>query len=225
MTKTPAGLPLSVYVEVGKKRVFACAVDWPGWCRSGKSEELALKTLAEYARRYGVVTEDAGIDFDADALGPMEVVDRVPGSASTDFGAPGEVARVDLAPVDAGEADRLASVVAASWRVFDRVVASAPAELRKGPRGGGRDRDKIADHVVSAEAAYARKLGIKHRPPAAGDTESIAALRAAITEVLGSPSDGKPSVPKGWPPRYAARRIAWHVLDHAWEIEDRRDPG
>jgi len=26
---------------------------------------------------------------------------------------------------------------------------------------------------------------------------------------------------RSWPPRYAARRIAWHALDHAWEIEDR----
>lgn len=225
MTERLAGLPLSVYLEVGRKRVFACAVDWPGWCRSGKSEELALETLAEYAPRYAAVTREAGIDFDADALRPLEVVERVPGSASTEFGVPGEVAHVDLAAVDAGEADRLVAVVAASWRVFDRVVADAPAELRKGPRGGGRDRDKIAEHVVSAEAAYARKLGIKHRPPAVGDIEAVAALRAAITGALGSPSDGKPPVPKGWPHRYAARRIAWHVLDHAWEIEDRRDPG
>ena len=33
--------------------------------------------------------------------------------------------------------------------------------------------------------------------------------------------DGSVPVPKGWPHRYAARRIAWHVLDHAWEMEDR----
>jgi hypothetical protein len=26
-----------------------------------------------------------------------------------------------------------------------------------------------------------------------------------------------------WPPAYAARRIAWHALDHAWEIEDRSE--
>jgi hypothetical protein len=24
-----------------------------------------------------------------------------------------------------------------------------------------------------------------------------------------------------WSPRYAVRRAIWHVLDHAWEIEDR----
>ena len=24
-----------------------------------------------------------------------------------------------------------------------------------------------------------------------------------------------------WRPRYFVRRVAWHLLDHAWEIEDR----
>jgi hypothetical protein len=105
------------------------------------------------------------------------------------------------------------------------VVAGAPAELRKGPRGGGRDRDKIVDHVFGAEAAYARKLGIKHPKPARDDRAAIDALRGEILTVLRAPSDGSPPVPKGWPPRYAARRIAWHALDHAWEIEDRSEPG
>src|SRR6266536_2056731 len=110
------------------------------------------------------------------------------------------------------------------WAAFDRVVAAAPAELRKGPRGGGRDRDKIVDHVLGAEAAYARKLGVKQRQPAIGDTAAIAALRDAIVTALRAPSDGEPPVPKGWPPRFAARRLAWHVLDHAWETEDRGGP-
>jgi hypothetical protein len=64
-------------------------------------------------------------------------------------------------------------------------------------------------------------LGIKRRQPAMDDAAAIAALRQDILEVLRAPSDGSPPVPKGWPSRYAGRRIAWHVLDHAWEIEDR----
>jgi hypothetical protein len=107
--------------------------------------------------------------------------------------------------------------------VFDQVAAAAPAELRKGPRGGGRDRDKMVDHVLGAEAGYARKLGVKRPQPAIDDRAAIAALREALLEVLRAPSDGSPPVPKGWPPRYAARRIAWHVLDHAWEMQDRSD--
>jgi hypothetical protein len=49
-------------------------------------------------------------------------------------------------------------------------------------------------------------------------------MRDEVAGVLGKPSDGSPLAPKGWPARYAARRIAWHVIDHLWEMEDRRDP-
>jgi hypothetical protein len=154
----------------------------------------------------------------------LEVVERLPGDASTEFGVPGAVADADAAPTTRAQAERLAALVQASWTVFDRVRAGAPASLRKGPRGGGRDRDKMVDHVLGAEAGYARKLGIKHPPPAIDDRAAIAALRQALLEVLRAPSDGSPPVPKGWPPRYAARRIAWHVLDHAWEMQDRAEP-
>jgi hypothetical protein len=50
-------------------------------------------------------------------------------------------------------------------------------------------------------------------------------MRADILHILRQPSDGSPIAGRRWPPRYAARRIAWHVLDHAWEIEDRSEPG
>jgi hypothetical protein len=98
-------------------------------------------------------------------------------------------------------------------------VAHAPKELRKGPRGGGRDRDAVAAHVVAAETAYARKLGVRHRAPVTA--AEIAELRADIAQTLATARVGEPLVASGWLPRYAARRIAWHVLDHAWEIEDR----
>ena len=217
--------PTSVYLELGKKRVFACALDWPGWCRSGKTEALALETLAAYADRYAVVALEAGVEFPGTSRGAFNIVERLPGSAGyTDFGAPGEVSTRDGEPLTGEEAERHTALVIASWVVLDRVAAAAPAELRKGPRGGGRDRDEVIDHVLGAEASYARKLGIKHRQPARDDAQGIAALRDDIVAALRAPSDGTPLVPKGWPPRYAARRIAWHVLDHAWEIEDRREP-
>jgi hypothetical protein len=99
------------------------------------------------------------------------------------------------------------------------VIAQAPAVLTKGPRGGGRDRDPIVAHVREAEWSYARKLGL--RLPAPTTDDAVAALREAILDVLSQPSDGTDPVGKGWPPRYAAARIAWHILDHAWEVEDR----
>lgn len=122
------------------------------------------------------------------------------------------------------QAERLAALVAAAWQTLDAIVVAAPAELRKGPRGGGRDRDAVAQHVVAAEAAYARKLGVRHKEPAFDDVEAVRALRGGILDVLRLPSDGAPLLERGWPARYAARRIAWHALDHAWEIEDKSRP-
>jgi hypothetical protein len=149
----------------------------------------------------------------ANAAKALEVVNRLTGDGSTDFGIPGKVAPRDKEAVTAAQAKRLAAFVDASWNVFDKVAKGAPAKLRKGPRGGGRDRDAIVEHVREAEGAYASKMGIK--PSQVDD------LRAAILEVLRHPSDGKALRAKGWPPRYAARRIAWHAIDHAWEIEDK----
>jgi hypothetical protein len=218
------GGPTDVYLEVGSRRVFACALDWPGWARSGRTEELALQALADYAQRYAAVAERAGIAFPAGAGNELRVVERLTGSATTDFGAPDAVASADAEPVGADQAGRTASLLRASWAVFDLVAATAPAELRKGPRGGGRDRDKMVDHVLGAEASYARTLGVRQPQPSIGDRAAIEALRGAILAVLGAPSDGTPPVAKGRPVRYAARRIAWHVLDHAWEMQDRSGP-
>lgn len=208
-----------VYLELGAKRAFACSLDWPGWCRSGRSEELALEALDTYTDRDRLVAERAGLAFDP---GEPTVTERVPGDASTDFGAPGAVPAADTEPLDAPEAERAARLVRASWSIFAEVVADSPAELRKGPRGGGRDRDKMVAHVIDAERAYARKLGIKHPPLDPAEPDAVAALRADLLGVLAAASDGSPPVPQGWPVRYAARRIAWHVLDHAWEMTDRR---
>ncbi len=99
----------------------------------------------------------------------------------------------------------------ACWDAFDAVVAAAPPELRKGPRGGGRDRDPIAEHVREAERSYGRKLGaaVPPRTPWPEQREALAGLMRARAP------DGR------WTVRYAASRMAWHVLDHAWEIEDK----
>ena len=197
-----------VYLEVGSKKVFACALDWPGWCRSAKTEDLALEALEEYVPRYTAVTKIAKVPF---RHGSFDVVESIKGNATTDFGAPSMVAEADHARLTAKQADSLAVLLDASWKALDRVVKNAPASLRKGPRGGGRDRDKMVDHVAAAEEAYARKMGLKN------------ASRADILEAIRAARDSTPVKENGWPPRYVVRRMAWHVLDHAWEIEDRSD--
>jgi hypothetical protein len=216
---------LRVGIETVDRRTFASALGWPGWSRAGRDEPAALAALTATAERYAAVAAAAGLELGADRVAPADVVERAPGTATTAFGAPDVVFAADRRPVDVPEAARLAALVAAAWAALDAVAAVAPAVLRKGPRGGGRDRDAVVAHAVAADVAYARQVGIRVREPDPADRAAVAALRAALLEVLRVPSDGSPLAGRRWPARYAARRIAWHALDHAWEIEDRTDPG
>jgi hypothetical protein len=209
---------IRVLVEVTPKKTFVSALDWPGLARGGKDEERAIEALLAAAPRYAQVAASAGQPFDGAELA-VDVVERVEGDASTAFGIPAMVADDDRRPTDADEAERLAAIVEASWTAFDGIAASAPAELRKGPRGGGRDTAKVVEHVHGADDSYASVVGI----PAA-DRRSAPAIRERVLAILREPSDGSPLAGKRWPQRYAARRIAWHALDHAWEIEDRSEP-
>lgn len=213
---------IAIAIETGAKRVFATAVDWPGWSRSGRTEVAAIEALLASAPRYAVVAGVASQAFPARlAVDDVEVVEHVVGDGSTDFGVPGRVTDHDRRPTSTVEADRLRRLVAAAWRVFDDVADGAPAELRKGPRGGGRDRDAIVEHVLGADHAYSGVMGIRVAAATRGDPVSIETQRSAMLDLLGRPSDGSPLSDRKWPPRYAAARIAWHALDHAWEIEDR----
>ena len=202
-----------MYLEIAPKRTFACALDWPGWCRSGRTPEAALEAFASYRDRYALVAERAGQRL---ATGKTEVVEEVEGNATTEFGAPGAVPRADHAAWGRGELRRHLALLQAAWAALDDAVAASPPTLRKGPRGGGRDRDAIYAHVVDAEGSYVRKIGVLERASAA-DPGSVAARRAAVIEVLG----GRPRAEWKWPARYLVRRTAWHAVDHAWEIEDR----
>lgn len=158
-----------------------------------------------------MIAKQAGVPFDVKAAAKFTVRERLPGSMTTDFGAPGSIADGDREAVSRKEAARQASLLEGSWTVFDRVLKKVPATLRKGPRGGGRNRDEIARHVIEAEDMYARKIGLR--------IPDAAMRRRAILEGVQSGSIELPE--KGWPVRYAVRRIAWHVIDHTWEIEDR----
>jgi hypothetical protein len=218
------GPAIRVGLESTDRRVFASALDWPGWSRSGRDAAGALAALVAAAGRYAAVAVAAGVAPPADPVAFTTIVERLTGTATTAFGAPDVVFALDRRPTDAAEAERLAALVAASWEALDGAVAAAPAALRKGPRGGGRDRDAIAAHAVAADAAYARRVGVRLGEPDPADRPAVAAARAAVLDAIRRPSDGSPPAGGRWPVRYAARRIAWHALDHAWEIEDRSTP-
>jgi hypothetical protein len=220
---------VDVYFERGKKRVFAGALEWPGWSRSGKDEESALESLLDYAHRYAKVLRRTELGFMTPRDGSaFNVVQRLEGDATTDFGAPGRTPKLDQRPMDTRERARSQAVLEACWKAFDSAVDAAwGKELRKGPRGGGRDLDKIVQHVLEAEAGYLARIGTKHTvDEKAAREDELARVREAILEALSSAAGSEPvrRGPRGgtrWTPRYYVRRSAWHVLDHAWEMEDR----
>jgi hypothetical protein len=197
-------------LERGKTWTFASALDWPGWCRRAKGgDEAALEALAEYGDRYARITGRAGLQFEVDDL---RVVASVAGDMTTDFGAPGIAISEESDLPDRQGAARLASLLAACWKEFDEIAALAPEHLRKGPRGGGRDRDEVVDHVRESERNYTRTIGVRVAPRTPWPDQRAAILAGITTAGAGT----------SWPLRYYVRRTAWHVTDHAWEIEDRQ---
>ena len=220
---------IQVIIESGKKRTFANALDWPGWCRSGRDEQSALKALADYGLRYAQVVHNTGVDFQipADSSG-FTVVERLEGNTTTDFGAPAIIAAVDREPIDKIEFVRLKKLLTACWETFDHAVQRATGkELQKGPRGGGRELDKILEHIIGSDQAYLRRLAWKlkndgvQNPADELEQTREATLNALDVAVKGGLPEQGPRGGAIWPPRYFIRRSAWHVLDHAWEIEDR----
>jgi hypothetical protein len=212
---------IEVFIESGNRRVFASALEWPGWARSAKTEELAVAALADYLPRYAEIVRLAGLTVPA---APLVVVERHVGLArNADFGALGEIAEPETRPLPAAEGARLAALLEAAWTAFDQTAAAAPAQLRKGPRGGGRDTDKIVTHVAGGEVLYARKMGVSLTKEERARADAQGRLRGLLAGALRDPQ-GLVTPPKGWPPRYAARRFGWHVLDHLWEIEDKGEP-
>jgi len=215
-----------IYLESGAKRVFACSIAWPGWARSAKTEAAALAALAAAAPRYGPIADLAGLGFDREMGQRITVVDRLLGDTTTDFGAPSKALPRDFETQSPEQIARDESLLRAIWTWFDRVLSLAPAELRKGPRGGGRDRDDIARHVLAAESVYARKIGIDTSRSDRVDPSAQSPIRTALLSRLQiRPADLKTPTAGRWPAPYALRRIAWHVVDHGWEIEDRSAPG
>lgn len=211
-----------IVIEAVDKRTFASALDWPGWCRSGKkTPDAAIDELLAYRPRYNDVLRLAGITAIPDPGDAVDMVDRVEGTGVTDFGAPDVVQAVERKSMDDDECTRHLAILRAIWRYFDNVANEVSPELRKGPRGGGRDRDRVIDHVIQADHSYARQIGVRTPPFNSFDSDAVRAHREAVFDAIPGLRNGEPVRPNGWPVRYAIRRMAWHVLDHAWEMQDK----
>ena len=221
-------MSVAVYLEAGAKRTFAAAVDWPGWCRQGHNETDALAALLTYGPRYSAILVGTSLGFTAPKdLTELIVVERLPGTTTTDFGAPGVAPTVDHErSCSAVDIQRFEKILGAGWRTFDQAVKTAGGKtLATGPRGGGRSLEAIVTHAIEADAAYLRAVGWK-APKAAAPREWLAASREAILAALKASATGEipPKGPRGgtrWTARYFVRRVAWHVIAHAWEIERR----
>ena len=219
---------IPVYLEQGAKRTFAGALDWPGWCRQGKSEVDALAALLAFGPKYATILAGTPLRFASPKqLSQLEVVERLPGTATTDFGAPGVPPTVDQdRSCSTAQLKRFEKILGAGWRAFDEAVKAARGKtLTTGPRGGGRSLDAIVAHVIGADAGYLAALGWK-APKAAEPHESLAATREAILAGIKASASGAIPLkgPRGgtrWTARYFVRRVAWHVMAHVWEIERR----
>lgn len=220
---------VDVYLEIGKKRAVAGAIDWPGWCRIGHDESTALQALFDCGVRFARVLEVTPLEFRPPAdPSAFTVVERLDGTSTTDFGAPDAAPAVDKRPVDAAELERLQTLLRACWREFDLAVQAASGkELSKGPRGGGRDLEKIVRHVLEADVAYLGRIAWRFNTDDASEwADELSRCRQAVLDALAAAVHGELPArgPRGgvyWAPRYFVRRVAWHVLDHAWEIQDR----
>lgn len=226
---SPMPTRIRAAIESSEKRVFATAIDWPGWSRSGRTEADALDALLSAAMRFTPVAKKAKVVFDPPRdSNSFNITERIQGGSGTDFGVPSEALVDDGKPMSGAELQRWSALLEAAWATFDAAARKAVGhELRKGPRGGGRDLDKMIGHVMEAEEAYLHQLG-RRRPkgPFADVSARMAIIRDLALEALAARAEGKPidepnQVHRPWSPRYFVRRSAWHALDHAWEIEDR----
>ncbi len=212
-----------VVLEIGKgRRVVAGALDWPGLDRWGTSDETAIAKLVSYLPRYAGVAARAGLGADFDRSRGPEVIERVPGSSSTDFWGiahvPSETEREVLAEA---ELERRLGILCACWSWFDEVAARVSADLRPQPRGGGRTRDEIIRHTYVTEPdQLSRKVEVRTPREVVLTSDGLAAHREAYLDAIRAyNAAGQPA--RTWPIQFLIRRSAHHVMDHAWEMEDR----
>ena len=217
---------IRVTLEIGPKgkKVAAVAPDWPGLERGGKSAEDAIERLRSYATRYALVAKLAEMDVEFSASKNFDVVEQYPGPGSTDFwGISFGFSSIDKQGMSGDELERELVLMQACWRYFDDVRKQVSAEMQKGPRGGGRDRDHIVRHTLSVEQDWASGVGVPVPDDAMLAGKALKVYRDAYCHAIRDHhTQGKWAGKRAkWPLRYLIRHTAFHTLDHAWEMEDK----
>ena len=214
---------IRVTLEIGPKgkKVVAVAPDWPGLSRGATTGEAAIERLLSYVPRYAPVTKLAGMEAAFATVVGVDVVEHYPGTGSTDFwGISFAFSSIDQQPMTGEALERELTLMRACWAFFDDVRSRVSAEMQRGPRGGGRDRDRIVRHTFAAEQDWAKKLGVLTPQDAMLTDEGLNAHRNAYCHAIRA-LHSQSKMARKWPLRYLIRHTAYHTLDHAWEMEDK----
>ena len=219
-------MPVHTVIERGPKgkRSVAFSIDWPGWSRGAKTAELALETLESYRERYRPVAGLAGMSREFDAAGPLDIVEDKVGTGSVDFyGMSFSPSAAEQGPMGEAELERGITLLRACWAFFDGVAARVSPEMRKGPRGGGRDRDRIIRHTIRTESEeFAKQIGLRIPEEGALTPAGLHQHREAYLAAMRAYNAGEVSRRmRSWTLPYLIRHSADHMLDHAWEMEDK----
>ena len=206
------------------KRSVAFSIDWPGWSRGAKTADAALEALESYRDRYRPVAKLAKMLNEFDAAGPLDIVEDKVGTGSTDFWAISfSPSAAEQGPMDEADLERGITLLQACWAFFDDVAARVSPELRKGPRGGGRDRDRIIRHVIRNESEdFANKVGLRIPEEGALTPDALRQYRHDYVAAMRAYNAGEvPQRMRSWTLPFLIRHSAFHTLDHAWEMEDK----
>jgi hypothetical protein len=219
-------MPIRTVIERGPKdkRSVAFSLEWQGWSRGAKTAELALETLEAYRVRYRPIADLAGMAREFDAAGPLEVVEDRVGPGSTDFwGISFAPSSTEQGPMSEAELDRGITILQACWAFFDGVAARVSPEMRKGPRGGGRDRDRIIRHTIRTESEdFAKQVGLRIPEEAALTPDGLRQHRETYVAAMHAYNAGEVAKRmRSWTLPFLIRHSAFHTLDHAWEMEDK----
>ncbi len=220
---------IRVTLEIGPKRkkVVAVAADWPGLERGATTGEAAIERLLSYVPRYAPVAKLAGMEAafatstTSTTSSAVDVVEHYPGTGSTDFwGISFAISGIDQQALSGEALERELTLMRACWVFFDDVRSRVSAEMQRGPRGGGRDRDRIVRHTIFTEQDWAKKLGVLTAQEAMLTDEGLDAHRDAYCSAIRA-SHSQNEMARKWPLRYLIRHTAFHTIDHAWEMEDK----
>jgi hypothetical protein len=219
-------MPIRTVIERGPKgkRAVAFSLDWPGWSRGAKTPEAALETLESYRERYRPIAHLAGMAREFEAAGPLEVVEDRVGPGSTDFwGISFAPSSTEHGPLSEPELDRAITLLQACWAFFDGVAARVSPEMRKGPRGGGRDRNRIIRHTIRNESEeFAKQVGLRIPEEAALTPAGLRKHRRDYVAAIRAYNAGEVEKRmRSWTLPFLIRHSAFHTLDHAWEMEDK----